>query len=340
MEIQTVQNQQKWESWRGKIPLASFLQSWAWGEFQASQGHRIFRHALCEGDDCFVLAQWIETAKQGSFTYWFAPRGPLSTVELKDPHYVEVMKKFLFDSPRYGAKVTPLFLRIEPPIESCYESTCLVLKTDVGMRNIPAIHPADTRILKLEQDEGMLLAAMHQKTRYNIRLAEKKGVEVARDLAFVEDFIRLNYETTERDGFHSHADDYYRDMVNRLPGNMIDVYGARYQGKVIAANIVIHDGLITTYLHGASSSEDRSVMAPYALQWRQIQDACKRGDTRYDFWGIAPSSRPSPKAQAWAGITRFKNGFGGVEKNYVGTFDLPIRKLWYSLYSVVQSLRG
>ncbi|MBU4142976.1 peptidoglycan bridge formation glycyltransferase FemA/FemB family protein, partial [Patescibacteria group bacterium] len=117
------------------------------------------------------------------------------------------------------------------------------------------------------------------------------------------------------------------------------LFVAEYEGKVIAANIVVIFGSRATYLHGATSSEHREVMAPHLLQWEQIKYAKSQGCAEYDFWGIVNEHTLDKRGQSWEGFTRFKRGFGGQEVNYVGYWDYPLDKLWYFLYRLVQKFR-
>jgi lipid II:glycine glycyltransferase (peptidoglycan interpeptide bridge formation enzyme) len=339
MEIRNCVTKQEWEAALADMHSASFLQSWDWGVFKASTAHRVFRHILMhEGSTCAAV-QWIEMSLPGGLVYWLAPYGPIARVSATSVEYAQLLHELLRLSVRAGEDSHPVFCRIEPRADRCAESVFFVMKSQEHLHATPAVQPADTRILDLDQDEQHLLDVMHQKTRYNIRLAEKKNVRVVTGDRYVDDFIRLNHETSARDKFVSHPDAHYMNMITFLPQHMREVYAAEWQGKIIAANILIHFNHVTTYVHGASSSEFRNLMAPHLLQWRQILDAKSRGMRVYDFYGIAPSNRPSPKENSWQGITRFKNGFGGIEKNYVGTWDLPTQKFWYSLYSVVRSIR-
>ncbi|MEA1937429.1 MAG: peptidoglycan bridge formation glycyltransferase FemA/FemB family protein, partial [Patescibacteria group bacterium] len=123
------------------------------------------------------------------------------------------------------------------------------------------------------------------------------------------------------------------------------LYLAEYKNKTIAANIVLSFGDFCVYLHGASSSEYRNVMAPYLLQWQQILDAKKTGCRAYDFWGIENSqkfvkSKVHKAKNSWSGITRFKKGFGGEERSYVGAYDLVFNWEKYYLYKVFKRIRG
>jgi lipid II:glycine glycyltransferase (peptidoglycan interpeptide bridge formation enzyme) len=189
-----------------------------------------------------------------------------------------------------------------------------------------AVQPAHTVVLDLSQDEKELLAGMHQKTRYNIRLAEKKGVriEFSNEPEMVETFLKLNREVAKRSGFGFHADEYYRKMQAVLsPAGMFEIGLAYLNDKPLAAHILISYGGVTTYAHGASSSLSRSVMAPALLQWRSIQRARERGVKQYDFYGVAP--KDADNLHPWAGITRFKLGFGGKRIDYPGAFDYSIQ---------------
>lgn len=339
MEIRNSASKEEWDAALSGMHGVSFLQSWDWGAFKASTGSRVFRHLLIDNNRPCAAVQWIEMSLPGGLTYWFAPYGPVALVPPTSIEYAGLLHELIAGSVGAEQESSPVFCRIEPRIELCAESVFLLFKSSDRLHQAPAVQPADTRILDLDSNEHALLESMHQKTRYNIRLAEKKGIRVVTGDSYIDDFIRLNHDTSSRDGFISHPDSHYLDMMTYLPKGMRDVYAAEWQGKIIAANIVIHFHNVTTYVHGASSSEFRNLMAPHLLQWREILDAKARGMRTYDFFGIAPSSRPSPKAERWQGITRFKNGFGGTEKNYVGTWDLPIQRLWYSLYSVVRSIR-
>ena len=214
----------------------------------------------------------------------------------------------------------PVFVRFEPnsPVWN-----------GAGIKTIP-IQPAKTIILDLTKDETDLLAAMHQKTRYNIHLAEKKGVKIIVDNTRLEDFLALMNATTERDNFFAHSDNYYRTLAN-FDSDFIQLILAEYEGQVIAAGLFCFYSPTATYLHGASANEFRNVMAPYLLQWTAVKRAKSLGLKYYDFYGI--------DARKWPGVTRFKEGFGGEEVNYAGTFDLVLQPGWYFIYRLLRLVR-
>lgn len=194
------------------------------------------------------------------------------------------------------------------------------------------VSPEETLLLDLTQSEEALFSTMHQKTRYNIRLAQKKGVEV-RELTHEEwsKAWKIFEETALRDGFRLHVRARYEAWLEKFSGARL--VGAFYEGELLAVNLQVDACGTRTYLHGASSNQHREVMAPYALHWREIHDAKQAGLSTYDFWGVSDTHL------AWKGITRFKVGFGGERHLSLGTFDF-VRSFWkYRVYRLLRALR-
>jgi lipid II:glycine glycyltransferase (peptidoglycan interpeptide bridge formation enzyme) len=205
----------------------------------------------------------------------------------------------------------------------------------IRMVRTKARSPAVTRVLDLHKAESELLAEMHSKTRYNIRVAEKNGVTVRvgdrpEDL---EAFLRLTKETSTRDAFTPLSDAYLRATYETLaPQGMIQLRLAQYGEQVLAANMEVVYGDTLTYLHGASSSQERQRMAPYALQWDAIRSGKLQGKAYYDFWGCNPALTSNYYyKERWEGISRFKQGWGGELREFIGTWDLPVNRLLYLL---------
>lgn len=278
---------------------SNFLQSNEWAEFQKKLGRQIWRL-----DNTLAIKYPLPFGQ----SYLYCPAGPVGDVEkLK-----ELAKR---------EKV--VFLRVEPRTGKI-DLTNFIETTPV--------QPKQTLILDLSKSEKELLNSFHPKTRYNIRLAEKKGVkvEIKKDATV---FWRLIEQTAKRDNFSSHSKDYYSKLIE---SDFVKIFAAEYQGKILAANLVVFFGDTATYLHGASADEDRNLMAPHLLQWSAIKEAKKSGCDYYDFWGVAPTNQPD---HSWAGITRFKEGFGGQRIDYAGTWDLPIKRGWYMLYGTIKRMR-
>jgi len=177
------------------------------------------------------------------------------------------------------------------------------------------------------------MAAMHQKTRYNIKVAAKNGIttRVTNHPKDVDRFLKLMDETAGRDKFTQHDAPYLAKTLYTLSAaHMARLRVAELNGAMLAANLEVNYGNTYTYLYGASSSKIRKVMAPYALQWDAIRQAKAEGAKWYDFWGCNPESKATPLYKpSWDGITRFKLGWGAGRKCLIGTWDLPFNILMY-----------
>jgi len=187
---------------------------------------------------------------------------------------------------------------------------------------------------------------MKQKTRYNIKLSQKRGVfvKVISNFQFpiskqyIEDFLKLVKITSRRDKIASHPEGYYRKMFEVIPSDILKLYVAEYQGKIIGANLVLFFGKTATYMHGASDNLHREVMAPYLLQWQPILDAKKSGYEKYDLGGVKTQET---KGKSWAGITKFKTGFVPelAPIQFPGCYDIILRSVRYNLYRAAQKAK-
>jgi lipid II:glycine glycyltransferase (peptidoglycan interpeptide bridge formation enzyme) len=287
----------------------------------------VFRFA--DGD---AIAQVIELPLPFGKKYWYCPKGPLvgiTNYELRITNFIEGL---VGRAKQAGA----VFLRIEPESE--------IRNPKSAIRKSGSTQPKCTTIVDLAKSEDELMKAMHEKTRYNIRLAERHGVTVERYIhskVVFDELYDLFNTTAGRDKFHLHPKTYYAKQLAAfaesdpvVPGAHtphVITFVARCEGKLLVAAIVMFDGDTATYLHGASASEMRNVMAPHALHWAIMQRVKERGYQYYDFWGISTGDEPS-----WEGITRFKIGFGGETVCAPGTFDLIVNGFWYSIYALAK----
>ena len=173
-------------------------------------------------------------------------------------------------------------------------------------------------------NEEEILASFQQKTRYNIRVAIKKGVEVKLcGEEALHDFHQIMVTTGTRDNFVVRTEEYFRKMMREL-GEHARLYMAYLDGKAIAGTLAIGYGDKVWYLYGASSNEYRNVMPNYLLQWEMIKWAIERGARVYDFRGVSGNlSEDNPLY----GLYRFKRGFNGEFTEFVGEMDLVYNKL-------------
>lgn len=292
----------------------SFLQSWEWGEFQKAYGRPVERLRIGT-----TAAQIVVHTLPAGRTYLFSPYGPLGSSSEDALQVLDAIQNL-------ATKHKAIFWRYER-CNSIYNG-----------RVTSEIHPEYTALVRLSDSETML-NAMKPKWRYNIRLAERKSVQIRSSIA-VQDMdaaFDLLSATAKRQGIHIHAKSYYQLMLDTLgPSGMAKLYLAEYEGKVIAANIMIGFGDTMTYVHGGTDNEYRQLMAPHLLQWQAMQDAQQAGFTTYDFFGVAPPDQPD---HAWAGITRFKMGFGATLQQYDGTYEIPLNTIWYNAYTMVKHIR-
>ncbi|MFA6130988.1 MAG: peptidoglycan bridge formation glycyltransferase FemA/FemB family protein [Patescibacteria group bacterium] len=296
-------------------PFGAFLQSWEWGEFQRSMGREIERFFV-EEEAGTLLAQGIEMHLPGRQVYWYFPKGPLGTLPFD--RKIEIIRE------RLGSA---MFLRLEP-------------QEEVPFPKVSDIQPATTRIIDLRKSEEALFEEMKSKTRYNIRLGERQGVEcrmVGKE--HFDDFCRLMEQTAVRDRFAAHSCEHYQTMLSSLQGGEVESFLAMafFEGRPLAGNLCIDFGGARTYLHGGTSNLHRNIRAQFALHAFLFHDAKERGNKTFDFWGIAPVD--ASENHPWAGISRYKEGYGGTVVSMPGTYDLPMKHLWYSLYGIGKRIK-
>ena len=372
--IQFKKNQKEiWNKFIAENSSESFLQAWEWGEFQVGVGRKILRVGVVDNNfkendkevssgDLLATVLIIKYDLPFGQSYLYCPRGPVVKVS-SIKYQVSSILNFLFNEiEKTGKKEKVMFFKIDPPVEMNQESRIMNHEYPTNFKkSFNEIQPKNTLILDLTKSEEELLKEMKPKTRYNIRLAKKKGVNIGYWILDIENqesfkksfekFWKLVEETSRRDKFSSHNKNYYWKMLKSLNGAedsistyhlQAKLYLAEYKDSTIAANIVLSFGNFCVYLHGASSNEHRNAMAPYLLQWRQILDAKKTGCKAYDFWGIDSSKFKiqNSKSNSWSGITRFKKGFGGKERNYIGAYNLIFNWKKYYAYKIFRKIRG
>jgi len=224
-------------------------------------------------------------------------------------------------------KENAIFLRIDPPITK-------QIKFKGFRETHSGFQPEDTLIIDLTKSEEEILKQMKQKGRYNIRLAEKKGVKIA-ESKDIDSFYSLLEQTTTRDSFHGHDKHFYQQMLDKLPQNAI-LYLATYENKPIAGIIITHFKDTAIYYFGASGNEYRNVMAPYLLQWHAMKEAKKKNLKYYDLLGIAPENT---KDHPWGGVTNFKKKFGGEHVTYVPPKEYSFKPFIHLLYRLYKKIK-
>ena len=201
------------------------------------------------------------------------------------------------------------------------------------------ILPANTIVLDLTQKESDLLQRMKPKTRYNIKLALRKGVEVrSMGIEGLKIWYDLYHETALRNGLFINDYLYFETMfASKMEGEdnevKVQLLVAYYDSIPLSAMFLVLSSYRATYLYGASSSQMRNVMSTYALQWKAIQIAKANNCFEYDMLGIAPSPNPS---HPMYGLYKFKQGFGGEIYHQLGCWDYPIEEDKYNYFSACE----
>lgn len=321
MILKELKNKEEYNSYCELLEKSQFSQSWEWGEFQASIGFQIFRFGVYEEKELKFAFTLIRKKIFRNLFYFYCPRFDNKNLDKKEMEFLfkEIAKK--------AEEEKVIFLRFEPLCEFNIEEPDFLIQKTID------VQPSRSIILDLRKSEDKLLSTMRQKTRYNIRLAERKGVFIREaSVAEFDKFWQLLLETGKRDNFRLHDKNYYRKMLKISEGTLnLKLFFALYNDKIVAANIISFFGDIAVYVHGASSAKYRNVMAPYLLQWEVIKKAKNEKYKYYDFHGIGDGSL--------AGVTKFKKGFAGEEVIYPGVYDVIFNKKLYKLYGFLRKIR-
>lgn len=299
--------------------MPSFLQSPEWLAFQRSLGRTVWRL-----DDGFIQANVIRHDIRMGKNFLYIPHGPHvkegSATRDHIHHFTGHMRKL-------AREQESIFVKLEPLQGDVID---LLMRNGMHLkRSTRGLQPHKTVLIDLNQDEDALLSNLHHKTRYNVKLAQRKDVRVA-ELTDVDQFWALMQKTTERDKFRSHPQEYYRTLLTffqRHEGNIkTRLFASLHDGKPIAVAIILEYGTTAYYLHGASDPEFRALMGPHLLHWELIERYKGAGFDTYDFWGIDHEQYP--------GVTRFKLSWGGRVVEYPGSFDLTVKPFWHWLWKM------
>jgi len=339
---------QAWDAFLARHPAGHILQTSRWAELKAGFGWTAQRAILrtIPSPDAPILggASILFRRMPWGQTLAYVPRGPV--VDWTD---AEQVRAVLTMAREFSRKARAALIKIEPELPAAAELVALL--TGLGFRPSPQrVQPLSTIHIDLAGDEERILAAMKSKWRYNIRLAERKGVTVREggtgDLPAIQ---RLFDVTGTRDGFGVHNAAYYARATELfVPSGLATWLIAEHEGQMLGAIAVFALGRMAWYMWGASSDEGRNVMPNHALQWAAIKWARARGCTVYDLWGIPDEVGANPAAYAepesWGegglwGVYRFKQGFGGRVVRYTGAWDLPLSQVGYALYRLALRVR-
>jgi lipid II:glycine glycyltransferase (peptidoglycan interpeptide bridge formation enzyme) len=330
----------------------SFLQSSMWGEFKSrfDSTAKAFLINWQKGETTetlplLALCRRFAFAFGLGFSFAYIPWGSLPDFFPAEER-AKVLAELAIKIKPFLSKDTA-FIRFEPPWhykdgDEIFKNESIMLTSAGFIKAAATVQPPDTVIVNLSLSCEEILASMKSKWRYNVSLAEKKGVKVKTcGVQDIEVFYNLLKETAARDGIAVHGINYYRTLFEvcekqNKRNQFIRLYAAKHEADIIAAIVVLFRGKEATYLYGASSNNKRNLMAPYALQWKAMQDAKEAGCVNYDLFGIPPNEDPN---HPMAGLYRFKTGFGGQIIHRPGSWDYRYKKVMYNLFNKAEALR-
>ncbi len=306
------------------------LQTDSWGEFKARYGWEPVR--LHSGQES-VLVLFKRLPLGLSVAY--VPKAGIGEEWTRLLHKIEAECR----------QRKAVFLQIEPDLDEPYDSAGLDNIFPNYIKDEATIQPRGTILIDISPEETAILAAMKQKTRYNIRLAERKGikVETSHDL---DDFYEQMLITSGRDGFALHSLPYYQNAYEIFePKGQCVLLRASYEGESLAYLMLFLYGQRAWYFYGASNDKHRNLMPTYLLQWEAMRYAKAHGATLYDMWGIPDADEDELEEQfmlrsdgLW-GVYRFKRGFGGEVKRSSPAYVKVFKPLLYKAYRWLRNKR-
>lgn len=316
-----------WNDFLASSVTCPIIQTYEWGEVKKISGWVPIRLALYQDGKIVggISIQKRRIPKLGKCLF-YAPRGPVLDYHNK-AHVTVLMEKIK----KVAAQHQAIVLKIDPEIEENDERALEILQENNFIFVKKQIQPRATFFLNLTQSQEDILAGCESKTRYNIRLSGRKGVVVHEETSLegAQKFYDIYETTAERDAFIIHKDEYYKRVIELMADKgMVKLFLAYYEDIPIAGVYIFAFGHKIWYMYGASSNKYRNVMPNQALHWHIIQWAKKHGYSTYDLWGIPAHPH---KDHPLYGVYRFKKGFGGELKLFIGMHDYVFKPFWYKL---------
>jgi lipid II:glycine glycyltransferase (peptidoglycan interpeptide bridge formation enzyme) len=309
----------------------SILQSAAWGAFRERWGWRAVRLAW---DDPPSAAQVLVKGLAPGGAFGYVPHGPLVAPETGGEAWAAVLSQLMDWARREGCAV----LKLEPDVDLGRTDVRASLARAGFRPSHEAIQFPNTMCTDISVGPEHLWTALHQKTRYNVGLARKRGIQTRRaGEESLGTFFDLYAETAARDGFAIRERAYYLDIWSVfLRLGWATVILAERDGVPLAGVIPVRFGTTAFYMYGASATENRRDMPAYIAQWESLVWACEAGCDRYDWWGGPTAQDESDPL--W-GVARFKSGFGAQLRERVGPWDTGLKPGAAALYRALTGAR-
>ncbi|MDH7478411.1 MAG: peptidoglycan bridge formation glycyltransferase FemA/FemB family protein [Syntrophomonadaceae bacterium] len=330
---------EEYNAFVSRAPKGHVLQSYEWGEVKATTGWEPIRLVVEEGDSIVaaisILKRWLPGT---GYSIFYAPRGPVG--DLADQRSMDILFKAVRE---VALKHQAIFLKLDPdvPVEEDSFRQYLLRRgfhPASSGEGFEGVQPRFVFRMDITPPLEELFENLAAKTRYNLRLAERRGVRLKEPVtrADLPEFYQVLRETAQRDRFlirsYSYFETIWKFLVERGMGRL---FLAEYQGQIIAGTLALIFGKQAWYLYGASSNQHRNVMPNYLLQWAMITWAKERGCSVYDFRGVP--GRVGDDHPLY-GLYRFKKGFGGVYTEFIGEYDLVFKPALYWIWNWAEPL--
>jgi len=326
LELLTTKTTAEYEQFLKNHPKGHFMQSPQWAAVKNNWKYEVVLERDRDGKLIGSIAFLIRRLPYTKYNILYAPRGPVCDID-----DISLLNKLIDDAKELGKKHNACVIMIDPDVKSG-ENKYVKTLSDAGFKgkngkNFEGIQPRFVFRLNVKgKTADELMAEFHSKTRYNIRVAIKNGVEVkiaGKDE--VKTFYEIMLETGMRDNFVTRPLSYFESMLDNL-GKNARLYMAYYDGKPIAGTLAIHYGNKVWYLYGASSNAYRNVMPNYLLQFEMIKWAVDENCDIYDFRGVSGDLSPDNPLY---GLYKFKKGFSGELVEFIGEFELITKPFIY-----------
>ncbi len=342
MELLTEQTYEEFEAFMLGHPGSSFTQSLDWWKVKTNWQHAGVISRGADGRIVGAVSLLIQRVPVFGTSMLYSPRGPVC-----DLHDEAVLRDLKSGIDQLARQYKAHTYKMDPDVPMS-DSAFIAIANKLGFRQFYGPEGFETiqarfnyRLDIAGKTEEDVLANMTQKTRYNIRVAKKHGVQVRPvGLEYLDDFVRIMQVTGERDSFATRPRAYFERMLTAL-GEHVRLYMAFYEDQAVSGAIATNYGGKCCYVYGASDNVYRNVMPNYLVQWEMIRWALETGCTLYDFQGV--SGNLDPENNHLYGLYRFKKGFNGYLDELAGEFDYDYRpvtaKLVKRAISINEALR-
>jgi lipid II:glycine glycyltransferase (peptidoglycan interpeptide bridge formation enzyme) len=339
----TAADEGAWQALLARTDAGDFLHDWAWAEVAAFDGQPQRRFLVEEEGEIVALVAAQQRRLPLGRSFWYVPHGPV--LDYADAGAAARLQAVRIGLREVGRGARVVAVKLEPRVELA--SSASAPFDGMRLHHDPRpVQVGQTRIVDLTDDES-LLASFGRDTRYKVRRSQREGVEVqvladVSDQTPIDELHGLVLETQRRAGFPRPPLERYRTAWRALGGSgRASILEARRDGQLLASGMLVVEGAQSFYLFAGTRREEAGEpkhWASYLLQWEMMRRARELGSRRHDLWGIAPPG--AGPEHAWFGVSLFKQGFGGREVRWAGTWDVVVDPALYRLRSAIAMARG